>query len=60
MNERTKQKIKKQYYEEGTSPLTDTEWDALYEDNKTVGYKSSGDVTHLFRLLSLQTTFSLE
>ena len=60
MNERTKQKISKQYYEEGTSPLTDTEWDALYEDNKTVGYKSSGDVKHLFRLLSLQKTFSLE
>ena len=58
MNRRTKQKISKEYYEEGTSPLTDAEWDALYEDNETVGYKSSGDVKHIFRLLSLQKTFS--
>ena len=58
MNRRTKQKISKEYYEKGTSPLTDAEWDALYEDNETVGYKSSGDVKHIFRLLSLQKTFS--
>jgi len=58
MNETPKQKILKQYYEEGTSPLTDTEWDALYGEDKTVGYTSDGDVKHIFRLLSLQKTFS--
>jgi DNA ligase (NAD+) len=59
MNQRTKQKIAKQYYEEGSSPLTDAEWDAMYEDDETVGYESGGEVKHIFKMLSLQKTFSL-
>ena len=58
MSEKTKQQIAKQYYEQGTSPLTDTEWDATFEDNTTIGYKPDGEVYHLFKLLSLQKTFS--
>ena len=50
MSERLKQKIAKQYYEQGTSSLTDAEWDATYEDNTTVGYKPDGEVYHLFKL----------
>ncbi len=60
MDEKTKAKIATQYYEKGTSPLTDSEWDKLYEDNETVGYTSKGSVTHTYPLLSLQKTFSRE
>ena len=50
-------KIAKLYYEEGTSPLDDYEWDLL-DDNQTVGYTPKESVRHLYQLFSLQKSFS--
>jgi len=50
-------KIAKLYYEEGTSPLDDYEWDLL-DDNQTVGYTPRESIRHLYPLFSLQKSFS--
>ena len=50
-------KIAKLYYEEGTSPLDDYEWDLL-DDNQTVGYTPKESTKHLYPLFSLQKSFS--
>jgi NAD-dependent DNA ligase len=52
-------KIAKLYYEEGTSPLDDYEWDLL-DDNQTVGYTPRESIRHLYPLYSLQKSFSME
>ena len=52
-------KIAKLYYEEGTSPLDDYEWDLL-DDNQTVGYTPRESVRHLYPLYSLQKSFSMD
>jgi len=58
MNENTNKKaIEKQYYEEGTSPLSDEEWDVLYGGLEEVGYTPDSGVRHEFPLLSLRKTF---
>ena len=43
-------KIAKLYYEEGTSPIDDYEWDLL-DDNQTVGYTPKESTKHLYCLL---------
>ena len=53
-------KIAKLYYEEGESPLSDEEWDALEGTELEVGYTANSGVKHLYPLYSLQKTFSLE
>ena len=61
-------KIAKLYYEEGNSPLSDEEWDALEGSllkstdgaELEVGYTAKSGVTHLYPMFSLQKTFSLE
>ena len=40
-----------------TVSLTDAEWDALYEDEETVGYTPDDGVRHSFSMLSLKKTF---
>ena len=50
-------KIAKLYYEEGTSPIDDYEWDLL-DDNQTVGYTPKESTRHLYQLFSLQKSFS--
>ena len=57
MSENTnKNSIAKKYYEEGSSPLTDAEWDALHENHEVVYTPESG-VRHSFPMLSLKKTF---
>lgn len=53
-------KIAKLYYEDGESPLSDEEWDALEGNDKEVGYTADSGVQHLYPMYSLQKTFSLE
>ena len=53
-------KIAKLYYEDGESPLSDEEWDALEGTELEVGYTAKSGVKHLYPLYSLQKTFSLE
>ncbi len=51
-------KIAKLYYEDGESPLSDEEWDALEGNDKEVGYTADSGVKHLFPMYSLQKSFS--
>jgi DNA ligase (NAD+) len=61
MSENTnKNSIAKQYYEGGNSPLTDPEWDALYDGLEGIGYIPESGVKHLYQMYSLQKTFSEE
>tara|TARA_B100001094_G_scaffold172014_1_gene166318 strand:- start:5813 stop:6766 length:954 start_codon:yes stop_codon:yes gene_type:complete len=58
MNENTdKKSIAKQYYEGGNSPLSDVEWDALYDGLEEIGYTPDSGVRHAFPLMSLKKTF---
>lgn len=61
MSENTnKNSIAKQYYEGGNSPLTDTEWDALYDGLEESGYTPDSGVPHKYQMYSLQKTFDNE
>ena len=61
MSENTnKNSIAKQYYEGGNSPLTDTEWDALYDGLEEIGYTPDSGVPHKYQMYSLQKTFDNE
>ena len=61
MSENTnKNSIAKQYYEGGNSPLTDTEWDALYDGLEEIGYTPASGVPHKYQMYSLQKTFDNE
>ena len=61
MSENTnKNSIAKQYYEGGNSPLTDTEWDALYDGLEEIGYTPDSGVPHKYQMCSLQKTFDNE
>ena len=51
-------KIAKLYYEDGESPLSDEEWDALEGTDKDVGYTPSRGVDHIFPMYSLKKSFS--
>lgn len=51
-------KIAKLYYEDGSSPLSDEEWDALHGTDKEVGYTADSGIRHLYPLCSLQKSFS--
>ena len=58
MSENTnKNSIAKKYYEGGNSPLTDTEWDALYDGLEGIGYTPESGVHHKYQMYSLQKTF---
>ena len=61
MSENTnKNSIAKQYYEGGNSPLTDPEWDALYDGLEEIGYTPDSGVPHKYQMYSLQKTFDNE
>ena len=61
MSENTnKNSIAKQYYEGGNSPLTDPEWDALYDGLEEIGYTPESGVPHKYQMYSLQKTFDNE
>jgi len=61
MSENTNPKsIAKQYYEGGNSPLTDPEWDALYDGLEEIGYTPESGVPHKYQMYSLQKTFDNE
>jgi DNA ligase (NAD+) len=53
-------KIAKLYYEDGESPLSDEEWDAMEGTEQQVGYTAKSGVTHLYMLWSLHKSFSEE
>jgi len=57
MNKNTRNFISKEYYEKGSSPLTDVEWDANYEDSEDIGYTPDSGVPHMCQMYSLQKTF---
>ena len=58
MSENTdKNSIAKKYYEGGNSPLTDTEWDALYDGLEDIGYTPESGIKHKHQMYSLQKTF---
>ena len=61
MSENTnKNSIAKQYYEGGNSPLTDPDWDALYDGLEEIGYTPESGVPHKYQMYSLQKTFDNE
>ena len=61
MSENTdKNSVAKKYYEGGNSPLTDTEWDALYDGLEEIGYTPDSGVPHKYQMYSLQKTFDNE
>ena len=58
MSENTdKNSVAKKYYEGGNSPLTDTEWDALYDGLEDIGYTPESGIKHKHQMYSLQKTF---
>ena len=53
-------KIAKLYYEDGESPLSDEEWDAMEGTEQQVGYTAKSGVKHLYQMFSLHKSFSEE